>query len=96
MKTLNSPGRCHIGTKTKDSIFEAMKEGEMDILDNVWKRVKNSCSLSKLREEIGFRKAMTQIAEATGEERLEFKDHTPFSNRAMKDLLELDELVSIV
>ena len=26
-----------IGTKTKDSIFEAMKEGEMDMLDNIWK-----------------------------------------------------------
>ena len=25
-----------------------------------------------------------------------FKDHTPFSNRGMKDLLELDELVSTV
>ena len=43
-----------IGTKTKDSIFEAMKEGEMDMLDNIWKLVKNNCSLSKLREEIGF------------------------------------------
>ena len=26
-----------IGTKTEDSIFKAMKEGEMDMLDNVWK-----------------------------------------------------------
>ena len=26
-----------IGTKTEDSIFEAMKEGEIDMLDNVWK-----------------------------------------------------------
>ena len=43
-----------IGMKTKDSIFKAMKEGEMDMLDNVWKQVKNNHSLSKLREEIGF------------------------------------------
>ena len=26
-----------VGMKTKDSIFEAMEEGEMDMLDNVWK-----------------------------------------------------------
>ena len=26
-----------IGTETEDFIFEAMKEGEIDILDNVWK-----------------------------------------------------------
>ena len=43
-----------IRMKTEDSIFKAMKEGEMDMLDNIWKWVKNNCSLSKLREEIGF------------------------------------------
>ena len=53
-------------------------------------------TLSKLREEIGFQKAMMQVAEAIGEEPLEFEDHTPFSNRGMKDLLELDELVSTI
>ena len=26
-----------IGTKTEDSIFKAMKEGEIDMLDNIWK-----------------------------------------------------------
>ena len=56
-----------IGTKTEDSIFEAMKEGEIDILDNVWKQVKNNCSLSKLREKVGFQWAVTQIAEETVE-----------------------------
>ena len=39
-----------IGTRTEDSIFEAMKEGEMDMLDSVWKWVRNNHSLSKLRE----------------------------------------------
>ena len=68
----------------------------MDMLDNMWKRVRNNCPLSKLREEIGFQKAVTQVAEAIGEEPPEFKDHTLFSNRGMKDLLELDELVSTV
>ena len=43
-----------IGTKTEDFIFEAMKEGEINMLDNIWKQVKNNCSLSKLREEVGF------------------------------------------
>ena len=81
--------------KTKDSIFEVMKEGEMDMLDNVWRQVKNNRSLSKLREEIGFQKAVTRIAEATGEEPPEFEDHTPFSNWGMEDL-ELNELVSTV
>ena len=32
----------------------------------------------------------------TREEPPEFKDHTPFSNKGMEDLLELDELVSTV
>ena len=63
-------------------------------MDNVWKQVKNNRSLSKLREEIGFRKAITWIAEVTGEEPPEFEDHTPFSNKGMEDLLKLDELVS--
>ena len=43
-----------IGMKTEDSIFEARKEGEIDLLDNIWKQVKNNCSLSKLREEFGL------------------------------------------
>ena len=84
------------GTKTEDSIFEAMKEGEIDMLDNIWKRVKNNRSLSKLREKGGFWFAVAQIAEETGERPPEFEDHTPFSNKGMEDLLELNELVSTV
>ena len=53
-------------------------------------------ALSPSWEEIRFQKAITQIAEATGEEHPDFEDHTPFSNRGMKDLLKLDELVSTV
>ena len=84
-----------IGTKTEDSIFEAMKEGEIDMLDNIWKQVKNNRSLSKLRE-VGFQQAVTQIAEATGEKPPKFEDHTSFSNRGMEDLLKLKELVSTI
>ena len=39
-----------IGTKTEDSILKALKGREMDMLDSVWKRVKNHRSLSKLQE----------------------------------------------
>ena len=77
-----------IGTKTEDTIFEAMKEGEIDMLDNIWKRVKNNQSLTKLREEVGFQEAMVQVAKAAGEEPPEFEDHTLLSNKGMKDLLE--------
>ena len=41
-----------IGTKTEDTISEALKEGEIEMLDSVWKRVKCNQSLSKLREEV--------------------------------------------
>ena len=72
-----------------------MKEGEMDMLDNIWKQV-NSHSLSKLREKVGFQWAVAQIVEETGEKPPEFEDHTPFSNKGMEDLLELNELVSTI
>ena len=69
-----------IGTKTEDTILEALKEGEIEMLDSVWKRVKNNQSLSKLREEVGIREAMVQMAKATGQEPPKFEDHTPYSN----------------
>ena len=31
-----------IGMKMEDTILEAMKEGEIDMLDSIWKRVKNN------------------------------------------------------
>ena len=37
-----------IGTKTEDIILEALKEGEIEMLDSIWKRVKNNRSLLKL------------------------------------------------
>ena len=30
------------GTKTEDTILEALMEGEIEMLDSVWKRVKNN------------------------------------------------------
>ena len=37
-----------IGTKTEDTILEALKKGEIEMLDSIWKRVKNNRSLLKL------------------------------------------------
>ena len=36
------------GTKMEDTIFETLKEGEIKMLDSIWKRVRNNQSLSKL------------------------------------------------
>ena len=85
-----------IGTKTEDTILKALKEGEMEMLDSIWKRVKNNRSLSKLQEEVGVREAMVQVAWATGQEPLKFKDHTPYLNQGMEDLLKLNELASAI
>ena len=73
-----------------------LTEGEIDMLDNIWKRVKNNHSLSKLREKVVFWQAVAQIAEKTGEKPPEFEDHTPFSNKGMEDLLKLNKLVGTV
>ena len=55
-----------IGMKTEDAILEALKEGEIEMLDSIWKRVKNNRSLSKLQEEVGIQEAMVLVARATG------------------------------
>ena len=73
-----------------------MKEGEIEMMHNIWKRVKNNRSLTKLRKDVGFWEAMVQVAKAAGEEPPEFEDHTPYSNMGMEDLLELSELASTV
>ena len=83
-----------IGMKTEDTILEALKEGEIEMLDSVWKRVMNNRSLSKLQEEVEIQEAMVQVPKATGQEPLKFEDHTPYLNQGMEDLLELNKLVS--
>ena len=83
-----------IGTKKEDTILEALKEGEIEMLDSIWKRVKNNQSLSKLREEVGIREAVVRVACATGQKPSKFKDHTLYSNRGMEDLLELNKIAS--
>ena len=37
---------------------------------------------------------MVQVAKATGQEPPKFKDHTPYSNQGMEDLLKPNELLS--
>ena len=66
------------------------------MLDNIWKWIKNNQSLTKLREEVGFQEAMVQVAKAAGEEPPEFEDHTPYSNKGMEDLLQLNKLANTV
>ena len=83
-----------IGTKMEDTILEALKEGEIEMLDSVWKRVKNNRSLLKLQEEVGIMEAVVQVACATGQKPPEFEDHTPYSYQGMEDLLELNEIAS--
>ena len=43
-----------LGTKTLDSIMYTMKEGEIELLDEVWRQTKNQRSFAKLRELVGF------------------------------------------
>ena len=69
-----------IGTKTEDTILKALKEGKIEMLDSIWKRVKNNRLLSKLQEEVGIREAMVWVAQATGQEPPKFEDHTPYLN----------------
>ena len=85
-----------IGTKMEDTILEALKEGEIEMLDSVWKRVKNNRLLSKLWEEVGIREAVAWVANTTGQKPPKFKDHTPHSNWGMEDLLELNEVASAI
>ena len=72
-------GPLTIGTKTEDTILEALKEGEIKMLDSIWKRVKNNWSLSKLREEVRIQDAVVWVACATSQRPPEFEDHTLFT-----------------
>ena len=96
---LPSAGRSHspltVGMKTEDTILKALKKGEIEMLDSIWKRVKNNRSLSKLRE-VGIREAMVRVAQATGQEHHKFEDHTPYSNQGMEDLLKLNKVASAI
>ena len=69
-----------IGTKIEDTILEALKEGEIEMLDSIWKRVKTNWSLLKLQEEVGIREAVVRVANASGQKPPEFEGHTLYSN----------------
>ena len=42
-----------MGIKAEDTIMEALKESEMEMLDSVWKRVQMNQSLSELCKKVG-------------------------------------------
>ena len=46
-----------LGTKTLDSIMYAMKEGGIELLDKLWRQMKNQRSFAKLHELVGFQQA---------------------------------------
>ena len=52
-----------LGTKTLDSIMYAMKEGKIELLDEVWKQTKTQRSFAKLHELVGFCQAAITCAE---------------------------------
>ena len=62
------------GTKTLDSIMYAMKEGKIELLDEVWKQTKTQRSFAKLMD---FCQAAITSAEKQGLEPPQFKI-TPF------------------
>ena len=67
-----------LGTKILDSIMYAMKEDEIELLDEVWKQTKTQRSFAKLRELVGFCQAAITCTEKQGIETPQFKDHTPY------------------
>ena len=85
-----------LGTKTLDSIMYAMKEGEIKLLDEVWKQTKTQRSFAKLRELVGFCQAAITCAEKQGIEPPQLEDQTPYSNKGMEDLLDIDKVIHAV
>ena len=85
-----------LGTKTPDSIMYAMMEGEIELLDEVWRQTKTQRSFTKLDELVGFRQAAITCAKKQGVEPPQFEDHTPYSNKRMEDLLDTDEVIHAV
>ena len=43
-----------LGTKMMDSVMYTMKEGEIELFDEVWRQTKNQRSFAKLHELVGF------------------------------------------
>ena len=73
-----------------------MKEGEIELLDEVWKQTKTHRSFAKLHKLVGFHQAAITCAEKQGIELPQFEDHTPYSNKGMEDLLDIDKVIFAV
>ena len=85
-----------LGTRTLDFIMYAMKEGYIELLDEVWKRTKTQRSFAKLCKLVGFHQAAITCAEKQGIELPQFEDHTPYANKGMEDLLDIDKVMCAV
>ena len=51
-----------LGTKTLDSIMYTLEEGEIELLDEVWRQMKNQRLFARLHELVGFRQAASSCA----------------------------------
>ena len=70
-----------------------MKEGEIELLDEVWRQTKNQRLFAKLHELVDFLQAAITCTKKQGVEPPQSEDHTPYSNKGMKDLLDIDEVI---
>ena len=73
-----------------------MKEGEIELLDEVWRQTKNQRLFAKLHELVGFLQAAITCTKKGGVEPPQFEDHTPYSNKGMQDMLDIDEVIQAV
>ena len=85
-----------LGTKMLDSVMYAMKEVEIELLDEVWRWMKNQRSFAKLHGLVGFQQAAITCAKEQGIEPPQFEDHTPYSNKETEELLDIDEVIHTV
>ena len=67
-----------LGTKTLDSMMYAMKEGEIELLDGVWKQTKTHRSFAKLHGLVGFCQAAITCTEKQGIEQPQSRSHPLF------------------
>ena len=62
----------------------------------MWRQTKNQRSFAKLHELVGFQQAAITCAKEQGVEPPQFEDHTPYSNKGMEDLLDINEVIHTV
>ena len=83
-------------TKMLDSIMYTIKEGEIELLDEVWRWTKNQRLFAKLCQLGRFKQATITCTKKQGVEPPQFEDHTPYFNKGMEDLLDINEVIHAV